>query len=44
MENNIFKIEKIRSHLNITLFGIKLNILLKNFQKERTNFKKIYQS
>ena len=44
MKNKFFRIEKVKSHLNITLFGIKLNILLKNFQKERTNFQKIYQS
>lgn len=44
MRNTIFKIEKNRNHIHISLLGIKFNILLKTFQKDREYFQKKYQN
>ena len=40
----MFQIIKVKNHVNITLLGIKFNILLKTFQKDREYFQKKYQS
>ena len=40
----MFQIIKVKNHVNITLLGIKFNILLKTVQNDREYFQKKYQS